>query len=236
MRTSITLLVLLFSLLITLSQVSAEVVVFDNYQTTYSLEDGKILVQKEIRLKNVGDNPIIPGEIHFKLSKLVSGGDREESIGASEFVVKNKFDQRLDTKIVPGTDFTDLVFTIWDPLLPQFYYDVTMTYWLDFKPRGILFYGIDIPAEHTTIPRKVETTSFVLPKKYHVTFAPDALVSSEGSSTLLEWGPTERLSFEYSIIPFFRNDKIRAVNIFWLIVIVLVLGKTVFTFRKKGAE
>jgi len=72
---------------------SAEIVVFEDYKTTYTMKGDTLSVVKNLRLMNVGSSPIIPGEIHFKISK--DEGDSSVPPQIHNFQVINKFNKRL---------------------------------------------------------------------------------------------------------------------------------------------
>lgn len=65
----------------------ADVIVFENYKTTFQLNDNSLKVTKYLRLKNVGPSPIIPGEIHFKISEDKDGVSVPSTV--NNFVVEN---------------------------------------------------------------------------------------------------------------------------------------------------
>ncbi len=221
---------ILFCVLIP-SFVLGEVVVFDKYDTTMEYDDGVLTVTKQLRLKNVGNNPIIPGEIHFKISQ--EDKDATSAPVISSFKVTNKFDKELETRQVSSNNEVDLVFTVWDPLLPDFFYDMTMSYDLEFKPSGVLFYHVALPEEKTTIPIKKSSTTFLLPNNYHVTYAPGGEISSEKSLKEITWEVKDAYQVEYSVIPFPKMG-FRAVNIFWVLIILLFLIHLFFRLKKKA--
>lgn len=117
-------------------------------------------------------------------------------------------------------------------MLPQFHYDFVMNYDIEFKPKGLLFYEITIPDEKTTIPVRNVMTEFSLPNKYHVTYAPDAKLStndeSNDKSRLISWTDTNNPKFEYTILPL-PKTSVPMVNIFWISLIVLFV--TIFIVR-----
>ncbi len=212
---------------------TAEVVVFDHYDTIMNYEDGKLQINKQLRLKNIGNNPIIPGEIHFKISKEHKGNTVAPTV--ENFVVTDKFGKELDTRQFSTDSEVDLVFTVWDPLLPDFFYDMTMSYELDFKPRGVLFYQVVLPEEKTTIPIKDSTTTFELSKKYHITYLSPSegeIDSVKGKNTVT-WDEKSSFNVEYSVIPFPRLG-FKAVNAFWIIIIILFLVNLFFRMKKKA--
>lgn len=210
----------------------AEVVVFENYDTTMSYNNGKLQVTKDLRLLNVGTSPIIPGEIHFKVSKDSKDGTTAPEINA--FVVTDKFGKELDTRQIVTGNEVDLVFTVWDPLLPDFFYDMKMTYELAFQPKGLLFYQLALPEERTTVPIKSSTTTFELPKKYHLTYysPDDGEYNSAEKKNAVTWNTKDEFLVEYAVIPFPRLG-IKGVNIFWIVIILLFLTNLIFRMRKK---
>ena len=78
----------------------AEVVVFESYETTTTLDDGKLHIDRYIKLRNVGSNPIIPGELHFKLHEISKGKKIPSEI--DNLVAINDYNQELKTRIVEG--------------------------------------------------------------------------------------------------------------------------------------
>ena len=218
---------ILLLLFIICTPVMAEVVVFDHYDTNFKLEGDKLFIEKSITIKNVGSSPIIPGEIHFQLSH----DGFKETPKISGFSVIDFKNKELDTKLVERDDQTSLVFTVWDPLLPKFFYKVTMKYEVEFSPRGILFYSIELPEEKTTIPIKNENVVFNLPKKYHFTYAPEADIDVENDMRTASWSEASVKEFEYSMIPFPRFG-IRAVNLFWWIIIIICFVQLFFRMKR----
>ncbi|MBN1275281.1 hypothetical protein JXA12_03235 [Candidatus Woesearchaeota archaeon] len=224
--------ILMAILLLALQSAAAEVVIFDLYETDMTYEDGKLLVTKQLRLKNTGTNPIIPGEIHFKISQEYK--DSSVAAAITDFEVVNKYDKRLDSRQVVTDKETDLIFTVWDPLLPNFYYDMTMTYALEFDPKGVLFYQVILPEERTTIPIRSAATTFNLPKRYHITyFSPDGDVEAGKEVNSVSWDVKGAYHVEYSVVPFPRLG-FKAVNAFWVLIILLFLLNLFFRMKKKA--
>ncbi|MFO7711463.1 MAG: hypothetical protein R6V53_06865 [Candidatus Woesearchaeota archaeon] len=211
--------------------VFSEIVVFQEYDTTFTLEDDILTVEKELRLKNVGSSPIIPGEIHFKVSQ--QGKDGNIPAQVYDYSVIDRNEEDVDTEKIVGKDATDLVFTIWEPLLPKFYYDFSMTYKMDFKTKGILFHEIQVPEEQTTIPIKESTTSFQLPKSNHITYAPEGDISKTEDYRVIEWDDKSALQFEYTFLPL-PKTPVRMINIFWVTVILISLIVLVIRFTRSN--
>jgi len=225
--------IILIFLILFMKLSTGEVVVFSNYETKTTLEKNNLHIEREIVLKNVGSNPIIPGELHFKLHEIRKK-DKIASV-VSNLGAKNDFNKELKTRKVETKEETDLVVSVWEPVLPKFTYNVLLSYDLEFEPKGLLFYEIKVPVEETTIPIKNNKQSLYLPAKYHVTYAPDATVSevNQGSSKfrVISWENREDMIVEYTILPLPKTG-IRAVNVFWVVVIIMLLVSTFFIHRK----
>jgi len=220
----------------------AEVIVFEDYETKNYLEKDHILVERTIRLKNIGNNPIIPGELHFKLHEYTKDGKKTPS-KVDDLEAIGHYGKPLKSQIMEGTEETDIVISIWEPLLQGGNYNIKMSYKIGFDPKGILFYQIAVPIEETTISIKNRRLLFMLPPKYWITNAEGAVVNlvkeNDQKYRMAEWdfddASTDQVEFEYSIIPFPKTPY-KAVNIFWILVIVAVLVLSVFLqliFRTK---
>ncbi len=210
-----------------------EVVVFKSYETNSRLEKDNLHIDRQIVLQNVGDNPIIPGELHFKLHEISK--DKKVASEVSNLGARNDLNAELKTRKVETKEETDLVLSIWEPVLPKFTYKVFLSYDLKFSPKGVLFYEIKVPIEETTIPIKDNKQSLYLPAKYHVTYAPDAKVTTvqQGSEKfrVVTWENREDMIVEYSVLPLPKMG-IRAVNVFWIVVIIILLVSTFFIHKK----
>jgi len=220
--------ILLLCILIA-TPVFADVVIFDRYDSETTLENGVLHVERSMRIKNIGSNPIIPGELHFKLYEMHKDEKRAPKI--TGFSVTNPYDRELDTRKIESADEVDLIVNVWDPLLPDFYYEFTMSYDMEFSPNGLLFYELTVPREDTTIPIQKSKTDFLLPKNYFVTYAPNAEVSKDGKYKIVTWADEDVMNLEYSVVPL-PYTGIRAVNVFWIFLIVVFLGILVWRLVK----
>ncbi len=214
--------------LLFLSPAYSEVIVFDNYDSTFMIKGGKLIVEKELRLKNVGNSPIIPGEIHFKISQE---GTKDDAPQIDNYVAINSEGKELDTQLIRTEKEASLIFTVWDPLLPGFFYDVTMTYEFDFRPKGVLFYSVILPEERTTIPIKNFQSTVILSKSNHFTYAPDADVESTDRGREAIWESPTVIDFEYSVIPIPKLG-FKAVNLFWIVIMFILVIQLFLKVRK----
>lgn len=205
-----------------------EVIVFDNYDTTFTIGDGKLLVEKDLRLKNVGNSPIIPGEIHFRISQE---GSKNVAPEINSYKAINSENRELDTQLIKTENEASLVFTVWEPLLPNFFYDVTMTYEFEFSPRGVLFYSVSLPQERTTIPIKQYESTVVLSKLNHFTYAPGAEIETTDVGREATWDEQTTVDFEFSVIPLPKLG-FKAVNLFWIVIMVILVIQLFLKVRK----
>ncbi len=216
--------------------VQANTVVFERYDTTATIQGNTILIERDVRIKNSGLTPIIPGEVHFRLYER--RGDTKIPIPVTNFRASSEIAGDLTTRVQERRGETDLSVHLWNPLLPNFHYDFTMSYEMEFSPSGILFYEIRLPREETTIPIVNENTQFLLDRRYSVTFAPDGVVQSRTptGNTIVSWDrtSTERV-VEYSRLPF-PTIGMRAVNVFWVIIIILLVAVFVLTLRRQRSS
>jgi hypothetical protein len=195
---------LVFFSFLVLPLASANVIVFDEYVTGYTVKGNSLIVEKSLRLTNVGDGPIIPGEIHFKVSTDgLKGAPEVENYNA----INNRDGSDLDTQLIKNADQTSLIFTVWEPLLPGFFVDVQMTYEMDFKPKGLLFYSVSLPQEETTIPINQYGSEVILPRRFHITYAPNGEVIR-------------------------GDDGFKAVNLFWIIIMLIFVVQLFLKVRK----
>jgi hypothetical protein len=210
----------LLVLLLFLPLVSADIIVFTAYDTSTTLSDGFLHIERSIVLKNVGGAPVIPGELHFKLHELVK--DKEIGPEIRNLRASDQYNTDLRSNIVRTDSQTDLIVSVWNPLLPDFSYPLTLSYDFVFEPRGLLFYEISVPQEETTIPIMVSSNKFLLPEKYKVTFAPNASIDNVNGFSVVSWGGRDAMAIEYSKIPL-PKLPVKGVNVFWITLIVLLL-------------
>jgi hypothetical protein len=230
--------------LILVGGAAAEVLVFDRYDTVSKVDGNLISIEREMTLTNVARNPVIPGELHFRLYQ--QDGSSRRTIKVSDFVATNDQGRALSTKVVNRPDETDLAVTIWDPMLPGFSYTFRVSYVMEFDASGLLFYELRIPREDTTIPIKDAKQTVILKDSYSVTYAPDTSVSKVSGNTVVSWaGQNEGQVIEYSSLPLprisFGSVAFRAVNVFWGVIIVALIGVFALSLknqrdRKKDEE
>ena len=211
---------------------SGQVLVFEDYQTTATIHSDKITIERTILLRNNGQAPIIPGELTFRFFER--NGEQRSAIPISNAQATNNRGEDIGVRVQERPTETALIVTVWNPLLPGFSYEFDMSYDIDFTPSGILFHELTLPQEQTTVPIINEGVRFVLDEKYHVTYAPDTTVSTISGNVVVDWGEDNinDRTIEYSRLPFPRTG-IRAVNAFWITVIVILVGMLALSARKQ---
>ncbi len=213
--------------------VFADVIVFNNYETTTTLQDGHLQIEREITLLNVGSDPIIPGELHFRIHELKNG----EYVGSQIRNVQahDDYGEEIDSRLVEGEEETQLVLSHWEPIIPQFNYNIHLNYEIVFEAGGFLFSELIVPVEETTIPIRNSENKIHIPERYSVTYAPDADVriieKENGKYTEVSWDGLEQMPVEYTVLPLPRLG-VKAVNLFWGVIIVVTLISSYILHRK----
>lgn len=233
MRVGNTIVLILFALLM-FPLVNANVLVFSNYDTQATITEDRIEIEREVTIKNNGQAPIIPGELHFRFFE--QEGDEKQSILIDNVAAESQTGETLRTRSVDRGDEQDVSVQVWNPLLPGFDYTFTMRYDIMFETEGLLFHEISLPREQTTVAIENERTRFYLDDKYHVTYAPRTEVSSMTGMSVVEWSPNEdQRTVEYSRIPF-PQTGVRGVNVFWITIILALLAVFTVSFLKQRSE
>ncbi len=234
MRVTTTTLIILLALF-AIPATSASVLVFSEYNTQATIAQDVIHVERDVTIRNTGQAPIIPGEMHFRFSEQI--GDQLQAIDVSNVQAIDTNDNELQTRSVTRGNEQDVSVQIWDPLLPGFEYSFQMSYDLEMRTSGLLFHEINLPREQTTVPIVNEETRFLIADNYHVTYAPETEISRASGNTIIEWrGDIDNRVVEYSRIPFPRTGM-RAVNVFWIAIIISLLAVFMLSFlRKKNSR
>ena len=98
----------------------ADIIVFSSYDTVTTLDDGFLHIERTLILKNVGTAPVIPGELHFKLHEEYKGQATGPEI--RNMKAEDQYKTELHTNVLRTDTQTDLVVSVWNPLLPEFSY------------------------------------------------------------------------------------------------------------------
>ena len=213
--------ILLMTFLVLAGIVSAaNIITISNYETKITVDKDKISFEKRVTLQNTGKNTIIPGELHFKLYEITDN-DEKTIPKISNLVSTDLYNNDLSARIVSKKGEAEVVISAWQPILPQFEYDIVLKYSIDFSPKGILFHNLNFPDEETTIPITNTKTTITLPSKYTISYAPNATVTKGNGVTMAEWKNVREKTIEYTMLPFVKTD-IHGATIFWISLIVLL--------------
>ena len=234
MRGSALTISILLAVALLIPAVSANVLVFSNYDTEATISQDHIHIERSVTIRNNGQSPIIPGELHFRFYE--EQGDTTRSILVSNVEAHAETGEELSTRSVDRGNEQDVSVQIWNPLLPGFEYSFTMSYDIEFKTSGILFHEINLPREQTTVPIINERTRFILSDNYYITYAPNTEVNQITGNSVVEWGTnSDQRVVEYSRIPFPRTG-LRAVNVFWIAIIIALLAVFMLGFLRQRSE
>lgn len=195
-----------------------DIVVFEDYDKTYFMDGDVLRVEKDLTLRNVGNNPIIPGDIRFRMYEVLGGETVPSEIDELQATDGSR---ELESRVESYDDYSSIIVSVYNPLLPGYDYQMTVSYEIDFNPTGILFHEMIFPIEETTTPIRDSTTRLVMPNHYKVTFAPDAEISSDSMRQTIEWDGDSDLMLEYTRLPLPRMP-FRMVSVFWLIILAIL--------------
>jgi len=199
---------------------AANIITISNYETKISVSDNKISFEKRVTLQNTGKNTIIPGELHFKLYEITDNDERTIP-KISNLVSTDLYNNDLSARVVSKKGEAEVVISAWQPILPQFDYDIILKYSIDFIPKGILFHNLNFPDEETTIPIISTKTIITLPSKYTISYAPNATVTKGNGVTSAEWKNVREKTIEYTLMPFIKTN-IHGATIFWITLIIIL--------------
>lgn len=223
----------LLLLILSLQSVSAiGLFVFEEYSTSYFVKGRTMVVEKEIVLRNIGSNVVIPGEMFFEISEQHGGNFRPATVRDS---IALSGSTELVSRITEHTEHTDVSVQIWNPILPGFDYTFSLSYEMDFRPQGVFFHEVVFPVERMreSIDVRNRNTRMMLPTRYSITYAPSADVSSDGLYKIVDWGSRTDLTLEYSVLPMPELMPFRMVSVFWLTVLVLLGALFIFLNLKR---
>jgi len=226
----------LLFLILVVNLASAQVEVFTEYNTKATLDGDILHVEKELSIKNNAIAPIIPGELHFQLYKASADGRKIAPEVRGLMATDYKGDP-LSSSINQGSESTEVLVNVFEPLLPGFTYPLKVQYDIDFKPSGILFYEVNYPLEESSIPIENGKYTFEVPSGTYVTYAPGAEIEKNGDRTTVVWEVEDKsqqptLVFEYSMVPL-PLLPMKGVYLFWVSLIVLLLITLVAIIMKK---
>lgn len=207
----------------------ANVITFDQYYSTSTIEEGKIKVHIETNLKNIGSNPIIPGEVHLKLSNIISNTELQH-VNLISYDVKGKDGINLKDRDLTTNREAEIIFEVWDPILPNFFYPITIDYEIEFTPKGVFFYQINIPKSLTTIPITNEIIEYRFSKNLYLTYAINGTYEKGEDYKSIKWNANDNMFFEISRLPIPKMPFTMA-NVFWTIIIVLLASTLMYVSK-----
>lgn len=203
---------------------SYQVEQFTTYDSTITiLDDNKIKVEKQLSIRNVHDAGIIPGQVEFK----IFNSDSNNPINIVEYSAKNRYGDDIRSKLLSTSDFSSIVLDIFQPILPGFEYDITLTYVMEYNPSGIFFKRVEIPLkEDTRVPILAGDVLIEVPESRYFTYLSyeneNTTIQSNSASFSLQQDTPDFLIFEYSFIPL-KVGPLAGSLVFWSLVNIVLL-------------
>ena len=208
---------------------------FSKYHSIVNFSDSKhIIITKELALKNNYDKSILPGQIEFRIGKGI--GDTVVGANMEDVRVYDKDGDNMSFTIREYEEYSSLIVDVYYPLLPNFEYEFTLQYTLDFRSSGLFFKSLQVPLKESSIPIEDGTFEIYLPKYTYFTYLGelDEYATVKGNYGIWELGGDlpNSIEFEYSFIPI-RSSIMRGSYVFWISVNVLVFLFLMFEIRKE---
>lgn len=228
-------LLILFLLTVNVSFSSVEV--FSQYDTKITISKNYTLdVEKTLKLRNVHDVGIVPGQIEFKIESLT-----DKKIGeVINYTATDRYGNNIRSYFRKSNGASYIILDIFTPVLPGFEYIINLDYQITYDSTGFFFKNLQVPLkEKTKIPIQKGTIEINIPENYHLTYLDfyDNTTIKEDNKIIWELTDTtpDAISIEYSYLPI-NIGGIRGSLIFWLtinlILIAVLLGEIIKEARK----
>ncbi len=225
----------IFLFIMSIFSVYSSVEVFSEYKTILKVNnDNTIEINKTLKLKNVYDVGIVPGQIEFKVGKGIDG-----SVGNIE--VKNvkavdRFGNVIKSQVRNTNEYSIIILDVYYPLLPGFEYEFNLFYSMAYEPGGIFFKSLQIPIRESTIPIEKGEFQVILPENYHFTYLgaenSEAKIEENVASWSIKDNMPNSVTFEYSYLPI-KIGNMKGSYIFWILINVILLLILIFEIRKE---
>lgn len=215
--------------------VFSSVEVFSDYNTVLKVNsDNTIEINKTLKLKNVYDVGIVPGQIEFKVGKGVDGSAKNLEI--SDVKAVDRFGNNIKTQLRNTNDFSVIILDVYYPLLPGFEYEFNLYYKVAYEPGGIFFKSLQIPLRESTIPIEKGDFTVILPENYHFTYLGSETQNATITGNVANWKIKDNMpnsvTFEYSYIPI-KIGNFKGSYVFWILINIVLLLILIFEIRKE---
>lgn len=215
--------------------VFSSVEVFSDYNTVLKVNsDNTIEINKTLKLKNVYDVGIVPGQIEFKVGKGVDGSAKNLEI--SDVKAVDRFGNNIKTQLRNTNDFSVIILDVYYPLLPGFEYEFNLYYKVSYEPGGIFFKSLQIPLRESTIPIEKGDFTVILPENYHFTYLGSETQNATITGNVATWKIKDNMpnsvTFEYSYIPI-KIGELKGSYVFWILINIILLLILIFEIRKE---
>ncbi len=204
------------------------------YSTVEFVGNDTIKVSKDMAIKNNYDRAILPGQLEFRVGSGTQ--DSATSIKLDNIIVQDSFGRNITYTYREFEEYSALILDIYYPLLPDFEYEFTLEYELEFESSGIFFKNLKIPLKDSTIPIEDGRFEVTLPKYNRFTYIGEleelATIDKNTGVWDLEDNLPNSVEFEYSFIPI-RSQWLRGSYLFWILINTLLFVFLVYQIRKE---
>ncbi len=200
--------------------------------------NGKAHVRYDITIRNLVDNPLVPGIGEIRLQKLqplklgpISLPLTEERVPVSvENVKVYSGNKRFRASVENAGDYTVVRYEIWYPIEPKGYMNFTVEFDADVVDEGLLFRAITIPVGTEMNIRKLEVI-VIPPEGWHLSYAEPPLNGGKWELSV----PPHHIVFltaEYSKLPL-PQMPVRGYLLFWGSLALAMLALAVAGLMRK---
>ncbi len=205
--------------------------IFSSYNTQIKINsDNTINVSKQIVLQNTQTVGIVPGQIEFKILTI------NNNFKILNYFAKNKYGQNISSRLIKTKNYTTIMLSIFQPILPGFKYIINLNYKVSYEPSGFIFKKFQIPLkENVQIPIKSGTVEVELPKNVYFTYVDYVDNSTKVEKNKVIWKINDKMPdstfFEYSYLPL-KVGNIQGSILFWIIINIILLIFLIREIRK----
>ncbi|MFW5704346.1 MAG: hypothetical protein ACOCXG_00755 [Nanoarchaeota archaeon] len=220
--------IFLFVGLFLTSGANAFVEAFSQFDTTYTLNfDNTLTVEKNLKLQNIHDQAIIPGQVEFKI--VDKQAEFNNNFKLEDYKATNRYGEEIRSRVINTNEGVIIILEIVTPVLPGFESVIDLEYNLSYDPKGILFKSLEIPLNEKLTIAKLNggKVKLNLPENRHLTFLGYKDESTIVSENSIEWNigskdVPETVQFEYSRLPV-SFGRIRGSLVFWSVINLLLI-------------
>ena len=228
---------ILIAMLIAMLPVNGAVEEISNLKIHVKINDSTH-VRSEITIKNIVNNPIVPGVGEIRLQKVSSKKiwiipipftEERSAISVKNVKAFTSDGRKIDTDVLYAEEYTVIQYQIWYPIEPQKVFTFYIEYDSpDLIDRGILFKSVTIPVGADV---GIERLEMSVDSDWKLCYANPKMSSGEWTARI----PANSIAFftaEFSILPL-PILPVRGYILFWGLILAFTIFIAILTWRKR---